>query len=545
MPSGYAKIGVETRHMGNAHRSWALLALAVCLQAAPTVRVENPAGAITVEVVTGREARMRATSPDRAVRSGDVELIREKGRTIIRVHPPDGIRLNLKLFLPYGYHLEARTTDGPIRVEGMIRRAELVTGSGDLHLKAPWEFTRLSVVCQRAPERFEKPATLKLRISGRARSQTETDEEWSLTDKLRDTDVTYGRIVARAERPGAVILEQMEVPADAPVKPPGLAWQIVNQILERRTLAMQRKRRRHGAAPKPAEQPAVVEGGVARFTGEVRMVTLMVAVYDKQGRPVTDLAPAEFEVLEDGVRQEIAHAGTGEEPFNLALLLDLSGSTRRDREAMMEAAKRFVGIARPQDKVAVYVLAASMFQVVSPLTENHKRVYDLIDAIPDVSGGSPIYDAIVLAYAQELRQRPLERNALIVITDGVDSRLRNDVDPSKVSIKKLRRAAESMNVLIYPIFLDPFRLVRPPRWAEEARRNLTALARTTGGRLFAAHSIRDLDPVYELVADELRSVYTLAYYPKNQNFDGSWRSIQVRVKRAGVKVRTRPGYYAE
>ncbi len=531
--------------MGNARRTLALLALPVCLQAAPTVRVENPAGAIEARVVPGKEARMQATSPDRRIRNGDIAIVREKGRTTIRVQPPDGIRLNVQISLPYGYHLEARTTDGPIRVEGMIRRADLATVSGDLHLKAPWTFTRLFVVCGRRPGRFEKPPALKVRVRGPSRSNSEADAEWRLSDKLRDTDVTYGRIVAQAEEPGAVILEAMEVPDDAPVKPPGLASQIVNQILERRELARKGKQPRRRAAGRPAGEPIIVEGGIARFTGEVRMVTLTVAVYDKQGRPVTDLTPEEFEVFEDGVRQNLAHTGSGEEPFNLALLLDLSGSTRRDRKSMMAAAKRFVGIARPQDKVAVYVLAASIFQVVSPLTTDRERVYELIDAIPDVSGGSPIYDAIALAYAQELRQRPLERNALIVITDGVDSRLRHDVDASKVSIKKLRRAAESMNVLIYPVFLDPFRFVPPPRWAAEARRNLEALARTTGGRLFPARSIEDLDPVYDLVADELRSVYTLAYYPENQEFDGSWRTIEVHVKRPGVKVRTRPGYYAE
>lgn len=70
------------------------------------------------------------------------------------------------------------------------------------------------------------------------------------------------------------------------------------------------------------------------------------------------------------------------------------------------------------------------------------------------------------------------------------------------------------------------------------------LADTTGGRLFPAQSIRDLDPVYPLVAEELRGVHTVAYYPLNQNFDGAWRKIQVRVNRPGARVRTRAGYFA-
>jgi Ca-activated chloride channel family protein len=70
------------------------------------------------------------------------------------------------------------------------------------------------------------------------------------------------------------------------------------------------------------------------------------------------------------------------------------------------------------------------------------------------------------------------------------------------------------------------------------------LAAASGGRLFSARSVEDLDPVYAQVAMELRSVYTLAYYPKNQNFDGRWRRVQVRVKSPGVRVRTRAGYFA-
>ncbi len=211
----------------------------------------------------------------------------------------------------------------------------------------------------------------------------------------------------------------------------------------------------------------------------------------------------------------------------------------------MEAAKRFLDITRPQDKVAIYALAGSMFQVVTPLTADRDRLYQVIEQMPDVSGASPIYDAIVLAYAEEFQDRPQERNALIVITDGVDNRIHDTGVPSRVSAKKLRRAAQSMSVLIYPVLLDPFRLVPAPEWAVRARQALAKLAQTTGGRLFPAHSIRDLDPVYDLVADELRSVYTLAYYPTDQNFDGKWRSIEVKVKRPGAKVRARPGYYAE
>ena len=256
------------------------------------------------------------------------------------------------------------------------------------------------------------------------------------------------------------------------------------------------------------------------------------------------MQPADFEVTEDGVPQRLALASSGEAPFNLALLFDLSGSTRREREAMKEAARRFIGIARPRDRVAIYALAGNMFYVVSPLTGDRERLRRLIDLIPEVSGGTPLYDAIALAYAQEFPRRGGERNALIILSDGIDNQVHGLGVPSEVPFKKLLRAAARMDVLIYPVFLDPFTRVPPPEWARKARRNMQALAGVTGGRLFAAQSAHDLDPVYPQVAAELRSVYTLAYYPRNQDFDGAWRRVEVRVKRPGARVRARTGYFA-
>jgi VWFA-related protein len=267
-------------------------------------------------------------------------------------------------------------------------------------------------------------------------------------------------------------------------------------------------------------------------------------VFDRQGHPATGLRPEDFEVFEDGVRQAIRAAGSEEAPFNLALLLDLSGSTRRERSAMKAAARRFVEIARPHDRVAVYAMANDLFQVVSPLTSDRRRLERLIDAIPDVGGGSPLYDTLAVAYGQEFRHRPAERNALIVISDGIDNRLHETGAPAAVSFPKLLRAVAAMNLVLYPVFLDPFTRLPPPAWAKKGREQMEALARASGGRLFPARSLEDLEPVYPLVAQELRSVYTLAYYPSNQNFDGRWRRVEVKVHRRDLRVRARSGYFA-
>ncbi|MFB3778780.1 MAG: VWA domain-containing protein [Bryobacteraceae bacterium] len=298
---------------------------------------------------------------------------------------------------------------------------------------------------------------------------------------------------------------------------------------------------RESAKPVPAGKPAPAEG-TPTFVSDVRLVNLSVSVSDRSGRPVRALRPDDFEVLEDGAPQKIAVAGAEEVPFNLVLLLDLSGSTIRSRAAMKEAARRFVGITRPQDRIALHLIADGLFSALSPLTEERAKLIELLDGIPDLRGNSPIYAAILLGYAEEFAARPQERNAMIVISDGMDDNLVRQAseDPSLLRFDLVRKAVAAMPLVIYPIYLDSRNIF----FGARARKQMEQVATESGGRLFAARSIEDLEPVYAQVARELRSVYTLAYYPRNQKFDGRWRRIQVRARRQDVRVRSRDGYYA-
>ncbi len=360
----------------------------------------------------------------------------------------------------------------------------------------------------------------------------------------------YGDIIASVvDGPGMAsdsrsrsVQRGMPLPEDTPVRRPSQAPAILEELLHGPSGKAKPGVRAPQTSPlpgTPAESP-----GLPVFTSDVRMVNLAVAITDAKGHPVTGLGTGDFDVVEDGVPQKLAFTGSEEVPFNLAILLDLSGSTRRNRPAMKEAARRFIEIARPQDRVAAYALANESLYIVSHLTPDRAQLRAAIEAIPEVSGGTPLYDAIVLSYFEEFHRRPGERNALIVISDGIDDQIQGTEAPSKSSFQKLRRAAAGMHALIYPVFLDPFDKVPPPQWFLSARQHLQQLADATGGRLFRARSAEDLEPVYPQVADELRSVYTVAYYPSNQNFDGTWRKVQVRLQRSGVRARTRAGYFA-
>lgn len=353
----------------------------------------------------------------------------------------------------------------------------------------------------------------------------------------------------------------MPVPEEAPVRFPWQAPEVIEAIL------------RGGPPPQAQKGPAAATSSdtanaVDReqfvFRSDVRMVNLTVSVTEPDGQPTLDLLSDEFEIAEDGVPQKIAAFSSEEAPFNLVLLLDLSDSTFVERSAMKESARRFIGSARPSDRVAVYALANNRLVVVSSLTSNHARPLELLEQIPGVGGGSPLYDAIVLAYERELHRRPGERNALLVITDGLDNGLRpprferqtplnervllslSQGMPSQTSFADLKRAIARMEALLYVVFLeDAAQGARlPSEFAIQARKNLKELAEISAGRLFTAKSVLDWDPVYE-VANELRSLYSVAYYPTNQNFDGGFRKVIVRVRDAAAVVRAREGYYAK
>ncbi len=496
---------------------------------AATVRVVNPAGNITAKVIAGPSLRISRTSPDRAARDEDVAVTRKEQFVLVECRPSDGARVDLQLELPYGLALEAKTVSGDINVSGFFQAA-LITETGGIQISAPWAGTRIEMLAKEEPGSITMPVGFKF-------SHKKVEEGWFLRDTLPEGRIAYGRIRIQATAPKSLSLSNIPVPEDSPVK---MHWQ-APEILE----AILTGLRVQAATNSVPSQPTAAEDGLAVFRSDVRLVNLTVSVFDSAGQPMTGLKAEDFEVLESKVVQKVTFAGAEEVPFNMAFLLDLSGSTRRDRDAMKEAARKLIDLTRPHDRVAAYALAEDRFVVVQRLTSDRQRVQSAIEHLPNVSGGSPVYDAVVLSYAEELRKRPGERNALVVLSDGVDNQIHGVVTPSEVSFRKLRRAADLMDTLIYPILLSPFDLVPPPGWAKRAEERMRELAAASGGRLFRANSIRELDPVYPQLAGELRSVYTVAYYPKDQNFDGRWRPVEVRVNRPGAKVRTRAGYAAQ
>lgn len=280
------------------------------------------------------------------------------------------------------------------------------------------------------------------------------------------------------------------------------------------------------------------------------LVTLNVSVRDRSGRAISGLAKSDFIVYEDGVRQEIAFFSPTSAPFNLVLVLDLSGSTREKLDVIKQAAIRFIETLSPEDRVAVVAFTREVY-LISPLTRDRSLLRQRIEQIRSARGGTALYEAMWRVLSDVLAGTRGERNALVVLTDGVDNSISEfNLVPSTVSFDDLLYRIEESDVIIYPIYLDTERevvykyLAESPESYALARERLQAMAEVTGGVMFRAAHVRDLDRVYQQVASELRTVYSLGYYPTNNRRDGSWRRVRVKIKGRNVAVRTRAGYYA-
>ncbi len=532
--------------------------------AALDFNIENLVGDVRIRVGLDQEPSLEQNNRNRPALPGDVQLERDREGVKIICRPEDGSPIDLDITLPFGSTIEVQTHEGTVFFEGVPTLLTVQTASGAIDITAPWDATHFLMITAQEPAQTVFPDGFKFRVE---RTKELEELRWIVEDRLKEGWVTYGRVRVRSQRTRNITLRHAPLPAASPIK---MHWQ-AKDALERVLSATPAVRDTALVEPdrnslvEPAAQPAREEpqavadaGGEADageaagdgdgdvlFSSEVRIVNVPAAVYGANGSPLTGLTVDDFEVLENGEPQRINAAETEQAPFNLAILLDLSASTQRDRGQMKEMARRFIGVARQQDRVALYALFNSWFGALARLNRNHKALAASVESLPGLAGASPLYDAVLLAYVEELADLRGERNALIVISDGLDNRIYGVGVPSAVDYGDLLRAAEQMDALLYPIFLGPPEEELLKRsYPEKALRRLRELATATGGRVFTASSIQGLDSVYEEVAEEIRSLYNLTYYPSNQSFDGSVRQVEVRVKRPGATVRARSSYVA-
>lgn len=267
--------------------------------------------------------------------------------------------------------------------------------------------------------------------------------------------------------------------------------------------------------------------------------------------PIPSLEQKDFVVLEDGKPQEIVFFAGEDTPFDLVLLLDLSGSAYDKIKLIRNSTKLFIESTRPSDRIAIYTFS-HITQIVSPLTADRAVLKKALKEIEKPVGGTNFWDSLFYVINSGFsQQKDLRRRAVVVMTDGVDNAL-PDVfgEGSHTTFEELLSKVASSDTIVFPIYLDNEKEVtrkyRIPESAYETARNqLAQLAETCGTKLYRANKLSDLDLVYEQVIKDLAMVYSIGYKPKNQLRDGRWRSVVVQlVDHPDLLARARRGYFA-
>jgi len=355
--------------------------------------------------------------------------------------------------------------------------------------------------------------------------------------------------------------------------------------------------------PQSKQQPPndaaqeVDENDVVRI--QTQLVSVPAVVTDSTGRPVTGLRADNFQIYEDGRPQKIANFSTTEAPFEVALLLDTSGSTRAEVGLIRHAALSFIEALRPGDRVAIVAFNTKQdgdaklatVEVKAPLTDDRDELREAVEAI-GTSNGTPFYDGLEKVAKEIFRDEPAKemrgRRALVALTDGVDSTSDSDFGEARESLKRagiisyfvevntedyveerlmgdcqddgaLRLSStqlERYRRIIAPTadsadFSDFCRMGQFERMHASstlyqiARKEMGQLAGESGGKTFPAADLRDAQHAFRQVADDIGTQYSIGYYSSNTARDGSYRAIRVQVR--GVKdaqVRAREGYQA-
>jgi VWFA-related protein len=273
----------------------------------------------------------------------------------------------------------------------------------------------------------------------------------------------------------------------------------------------------------------------------VELVNVPFSVVDRQGRFVSGLTEKDFLVQEDGRRQEIRNfARENELPITMALLIDTSPSVRPVFAEEKQTAKAFLeSILRPED-LALVIAFDRTVTLVQDYTESVPFLQRAIDDL-EMGSGTSIYDAIYLACTEKL-DNEAGRKAIILISDGEDT-------TSRVKFEEALRAAHQSDTIIYAISNrvgDSFPFFRRGRsgFGGGDMGTLRKFSNETGGTTFAIDNDNTFEKIFDQIAQELRSQYSLGYFSTNTARDGQFRQIKITTRKSGYTVRARRGYYA-
>jgi Ca-activated chloride channel homolog len=500
------------------------------------VRVSSGAGGVSIEVE--REHAGRTPSDGRKVTLSNAQVERERIDLLVRV--------------PARTRVLVETEAGAVDVLGNVSDATVKTDTGTIRADVPLDALHYSFRWTLSRPRFFSEVELP-------KVKSKRGGEYEIAGRFGDKKASEeARVRLDLETARGVLLfgvkNEAEVPADLRERPLTEAARAIIRSGDAELIDAVRKVAprlvgdyaetlpQHAGSPSFSSRANPFD---VRASAGASLARVQARVTDRNGRAIAGLTAKDFTVVEDGQEQPVRDVQPTSAPFNLILLLDVSGSLEERIDFIRKAALAFLNTAGPQDRIAIISFRDDV-QLVSDFTTDRHLLTERIKDI-QAGGATALYDAIGYSLVDTLKPLRGERTGIVILSDGDDNR-------SFLSFQSILDAVYETGAIIYPLYvpsglipsagapsseaaLDPTRarfLELTSRADEEGRK----LAEISGGTYYPITRLDQLQRAYDDVAAQLRTAYTVTY----ESAAGARRDsrVRVRVAREGASVRLSP-----
>src|SRR6266545_1257967 len=492
------------------------------------LRVENQLGDVAAE--TWKEKYIDVTTSEGAVPTKASSVVienRNQGFVVRVVRRPNLpiVPINLSIKFPESAHVEIITGSGQTLMRGNPSSATIKSDAGDVKVEL-FDASDADIIARTTRGKIkselpqvvtENPHLLQARLGAGAQL-------------LRIDSGTGNITLSEANGSSAVLVSRPSA------KPPD-------------SLSADVGTRAAGMPAPTLDAQEVSEGDIIRVDSQ--LVTLNMSVIDRNtNRGLVGLTKPDFRLFENGAEQQILQFDSSSAPFDLLLMIDLSGSTREVVKLIRAAALRFVNAARPSDRIGVITFAGQS-SLVSPLTLGRQILRQRINDMDTIAGDTKLYDATDSAVSQSLRDaKNPRRTAIILMSDGLDGSIPGvQGDGSRLPYRDLLARVTEFDGVLYTLWLNTeYEALSPldtqPEAFDVGYNRMKEMADTGGGVFYEVERLEDLAGAYERVVADLGTVYSLAYRPSDKTRDGKWRAIRVNVARRSAVARGKRGYHA-
>lgn len=536
-----------------------------------TIDIENLYGRVRVAAEESEDPKVfLVIESAAAIKETEVETKAENGKLNIVVKPQNfNSRIDLIIKVPIRSRVTVETRDGEVAIAGNVEKASVTTDTGTISTDVPTEDLRYNFIWTRSRPRFLSDITLeepeeksagrfglsgkfgeslkekekRLKKAGKTPNSenkiekpvensesgenTEETEKESKSEKRKREVLTATRVELNFTTGRGIVLVNVppgEVPADlSERKLTEAAKAIVRSGDSLLTEAIRRASPKFfgdyaKTLPPRRASPVLTDRARSENVSISNVKQVVARVMDANNRAVGNLKKEDFTLTESGSEREILSVSPTSAPFNIVLLLDVSGSVDNYVNFIRKAARQFINTTSPRDKITIITFSDDVKQI-STFTTDKQALSESLDTF-DAGGATAYYDALAYALVDTLKPLRGERTAIIALSDGDDNR-------SFLPFESLLGSVQESGALIYPLYvpsslvaasatrnpensLDPLR-TRYMGLTSKAEAEGAKLAQISGGVYYPIQQLSDLQKAYDDIVEQLRTAYTITY----------------------------------